>query len=250
MFRWLILILLITKWERSKPLLSSFANKLNKVTFIYPTGTQSERDLFICPENSACNIIHKRFWLPPLVERMCRCPQRHECKWLWTEEANNYTMMLDNRSQIKFCSDLSELPSCSLKKVAVQEIVKTSSSNTTDIGAQKNRFGQKLIKQRDQRNVTSFCHCKEPHYWKLRANSTKFDEVTHTRQQSYVCSKLKKCISKELCGYIRTDTYSTYYRCSCPKGHMCISKDKTLYKMEEMLFNGRGYKAFCYPVKN
>jgi len=64
---------------------------------------------------SACNVIHKRYFYRPVVERLCRCPGGDECPWEWNEpphygdkkknrrkhRKDSKTMMIGSRTQIK-----------------------------------------------------------------------------------------------------------------------------------------------------
>ncbi|XP_076634665.1 uncharacterized protein LOC143348392 [Colletes latitarsis] len=38
-----------------------------------------ESDLHECEINEACNVIHNRFWVSSLTERLCRCSNGKEC---------------------------------------------------------------------------------------------------------------------------------------------------------------------------
>lgn len=66
-----------------------------------PVQAISERDLPICPPNAVCSVLHNRYWMSPIVKRLCRCLRRIECPWEWTDYPDNNTMHLDNRSQLK-----------------------------------------------------------------------------------------------------------------------------------------------------
>jgi len=67
---------------------------------------------------SACNVVHKRYFYPPVIERLCRCPDRTECPWEWSnpprypgaiglpagqgqQKRDPYTVMISSRSQSK-----------------------------------------------------------------------------------------------------------------------------------------------------
>ncbi|KAL0270835.1 UNVERIFIED_CONTAM: hypothetical protein PYX00_008116 [Menopon gallinae] len=167
-------IKLIFALAESPALLLSTAIRINKVIVSYPSGVISERDLNVCELRSACNIIHKRFWLPPMVERLCRCPHRNECPWTWSD-ADNQTVYLNNRSQMKFCSPVSDLPVCTQKKSAIT--VSTLRTATDDAKPTKNHTelqnGDRSRRHNEHRNITISCNCQEPHYWKLKSNATK-----------------------------------------------------------------------------
>lgn len=63
-----------------------------------------------------------------------------------------------------------------------------------------------------------------------------------------ICFLMQKrmCESLEFCGYARTDLYSTYYRCTCPEKHLCIFKNKIQVNIQELLYSGPAYMAYCY----
>lgn len=54
------------------------------------------------------------------------------------------------------------------------------------------------------------------------------------------------CETEDFCGYARTDLFSIYYRCTCPSGNLCIFKNKTVFDVQELLYTGPAYKAYCY----
>lgn len=60
-----------------------------------------ESDLHECKINEACNVIHNRFWVSSLTERMCRCPKGKECPWQWTKELRNSSLPLNNKSHME-----------------------------------------------------------------------------------------------------------------------------------------------------
>lgn len=69
------------------------------------------------------------------------------------------------------------------------------------------------------------------------------NEKVHTF--SYVFFQLKDCNTGDFCGFIRTDYYSTYTKCTCPYGHLCLHKDRQESTTYEMLFYGTSYRAEC-----
>lgn len=71
----------------------------------YMYKAKSERDLGICEQYNVCNIVHRRFWFPNQIERLCKCPNREECPWKWSTDTNQ-TMPLDNRSQLKVLNNI------------------------------------------------------------------------------------------------------------------------------------------------
>jgi len=66
----------------------------------------------------------------------------------------------------------------------------------------------------------------------------------------YVSFQLKDCNTGEFCGFIRTDYYSTYTKCTCPYDHLCLHKDREESTTYEMLFYGTSYRAECTLLRN
>lgn len=61
--------------------------------------TTGELTLDECGKDQVCNVVHRRFWMPNLAERLCRCPNGEECPW--SEEIDNSSIVLNNRSILK-----------------------------------------------------------------------------------------------------------------------------------------------------
>lgn len=64
-----------------------------------------ESDLHECGINEACNVIHNRFWVSSLTERLCRCPSGKECPWQWMKQLGNWSLSLNNRSYMEVRQD-------------------------------------------------------------------------------------------------------------------------------------------------
>lgn len=62
-----------------------------------------ESDLHECKLDEVCSMIHDRFWVSKLTERLCRCPNGHECPWQWTKELGNTSISLNNKSRMEVC---------------------------------------------------------------------------------------------------------------------------------------------------
>ncbi|XP_050540753.1 kappa-scoloptoxin(11)-Ss1a-like [Daktulosphaira vitifoliae] len=204
----------------------------NKAIYLYPGQTKSERDLNICEQYSVCNIVHLRFWFPPQIERLCKCPNREECPWKWSTD-DKRTMLLNNRSQLKFCEPVYDLPDCTNK---------FSESITIERHKEDNNIQVKAKVQ---------CYCPQKTTWELiRHNQNDHHNTTIDKsyiKDMYKCKKLKDCNASEFCGYIRTDYFSTYTKCSCPYGNLCLHKDKNEISAYEMFFHGMSYRAECTP---
>ncbi|XP_069701227.1 uncharacterized protein [Periplaneta americana] len=214
--------------------------KSDSVDLVYPPQAHSERGLAVCEPNAVCNILYRRFWFRMRIERMCRCPQRLECSMDWSFKRDNHTMTLNNRSQLKFCQDVAELPQCSTKSQAL-----TVTTQTVTTLSKLNDVPPTVTQQTI---AVAACNCQPNYYWKKH---NQFDNdygngTVHTNTV-YRCMKLRKCNVKEFCGNMRTDYYFTYYQCSCPMGHMCLQKDNKHYNVSELLYSGPAYKAVCTP---
>lgn len=216
---------------------TSMDTKLPPVHYEYPGPAISERDLPICTHFTVCSVLRKRYWMKPIVQRLCRC-SRGECATEWTDYPENRTMHLDNRSQLKFCDDVSDLSECSQNKSAltVTEVTTGLESNTTTVEDRK-------------LSVNVSCFCSTAFVWEEQPQKQVIQNPENgtTIITQYKCKPMKKCSSLQFCGNVRADYFSTYYQCSCPIGHMCLYKNRTLIKGNELLYNGQVYQAFCYP---
>nr|CAD7574604.1 unnamed protein product [Timema californicum] len=243
-------ILLLALVPLSTASFATTTNNEDDVDFVYPGEARSERGLPECSNHGICSTLHRRFWLPLLVERLCRCPSRTECPWHWNN-TDHHTMSLDNRSQLKFCENVSSLLPCTPNQAAIVKL-KTTDNNPTD-----------YINSTMFTSYTAACYCPPRHYWKQFNKTSISDQGNGTRAEHTIykcvkvhtliiimflsCVQLRKCSSMQFCGNTRADHYSTYYRCSCPFGHMCLIKDQTKYQVKELLFQGSAYKTTCIP---
>ncbi len=79
---------------------------------------RSERDLPNCATaNTVCSILQKRYWIPSILNRYCRCPEGVDCPADWTGpddvtvsnvtslvrviKGPAYSLPLNNRAQMK-----------------------------------------------------------------------------------------------------------------------------------------------------
>ncbi|XP_049862515.1 U-scoloptoxin(11)-Sm2a-like [Schistocerca gregaria] len=229
----LIVFLLISTLNFTHSVLSNINDSdSNEVEISYRGNSRSERSLPICELNVACNIVHKRFWFPIKVERLCRCHNTFQCSQQWSQIPDNYTMMLSNRSQLKFCNNISELQKCTTDEPAIQ-----LQSVTATIP--RGRSKKPLV----QTKAVVKCNCPMGRYWK-RINAEADNETSTT---VYQCADAKKCETNEICGYARADMYSIYYQCSCPAGNLCLFVDYNTYNVTELFYSGAAYQALCTP---
>ncbi|XP_015608336.1 uncharacterized protein LOC107274090 isoform X1 [Cephus cinctus] len=222
----LSVILLIFLVDRSFAIYKVINSKSSAVAFKYNDGVQGESGLHECQLDEVCSAVHKRFWMPTLSERFCRCSNGIECPWQWDKNPDNVSMTLNNRSHLKFCT--TKKTTCTHKQLAVTVYGKGNSSNAYLV----------------PHNVTVNCLCPKTHYWKLQKYSY---EENDNIIQVFRCVKQRMCERFEFCGNVRSDLYSVYYQCTCPWGHLCIYKDKMLDNVQELLYSGPAYRAYCYP---
>lgn len=62
---------------------------------------EGESDLHHCKPYEVCNVVHDRFWVSGLTERLCRCPDGQKCPWQWTKIIDNSSLSLNNKSILK-----------------------------------------------------------------------------------------------------------------------------------------------------
>lgn len=132
---------------------------------------------------------------------------------------------------MQFCSPINHLKQCDSHRTAL-------TTETLSGQGIKTRF-----------NVKVECSCSSHQRWKHFRTTQHITTInsTTTVRTEYKCSPLKRCHTLEVCGNVRTDYNSIYYSCSCPIGHFCEYKDKSLYNVEELLYKGSAYKALCVP---
>uniref|UniRef100_A0A8D8R3T2 Uncharacterized protein n=2 Tax=Cacopsylla melanoneura TaxID=428564 RepID=A0A8D8R3T2_9HEMI len=206
-------------------------SKLDGIVFLYPGEARSERDLRNCSMNDVCGVVHKRFWLSPTVERLCRCDDKdkEDCPWNWNEDYTDpYTMYLDSRSQLKFCNKISEVKKCTEREKALE------------------------VSDKTQLIATAQCYCPPYNYWALGRHES---EVHHNgsmfTNDAYRCKPLPKCTEHQFCGFIRADIFSTYFRCSCPRGDLCLhstnKKKAEPLNAAELFFYGPALRGYCMP---
>ncbi|CAL7943194.1 unnamed protein product [Xylocopa violacea] len=205
--------------------------KSTNVTFKYSDDIKGESDLHECQTNEVCNVIHDRFWVSSLTERLCRCSNGKECPWQWTRELGSSSVSLNNKSHMEFCTPIKNLSMCTKKEEAIQ------------VSGKSDRNNSYLIPH----TVTLNCVCPQSHYWRLQKYDYKVNDFI---TQTFKCVKKRRCDTREFCGHIRADLYSTYYRCTCPENHLCIFEDRNRENVQELLYSGPVYKGYCVPFKN
>lgn len=92
-------------------------------------------------------------------------------------------------------------------------------------------------------NISFKCRCRDPNYWKLAASDEGNNRV-------YQCSSLHLCKTGEFCGNVNY-LNALYQSCLCPKHHICVHNGGTPHThISELLYEGRGWKAYCQRVGN
>lgn len=64
----------------------------------------------------ACNLAHKRFWLTPITERLCRCPDRSECPLHFNGLNDTHSQHVSNRAQLKVRSSGLGMTGCPVNR--------------------------------------------------------------------------------------------------------------------------------------
>lgn len=92
--------------------------------------------------------------------------------------------------------------------------------------------------------VTVGCRCRYPNYWRL--NSTPTDSTA-----TYKCGSLPLCKTGDFCGNVNYDLNALYQSCLCPRNHICVHNGGiTHYYISEVLYRGKGWKAYCQPLSD
>ncbi|XP_066951808.1 uncharacterized protein [Macrobrachium rosenbergii] len=207
---------------------------------LYGKGRRSERDLPVCATPAeACNLAHRRYWLTPITERLCRCADKSECPLHFTSLNDTQSQHVSNRAQLKFCSPIvEELPLCANGEPALK-IKKVERK-----GSPYPPFGTVKTEGVDTHS-TLLCHCPWPNRWTLSQTTTTSPTETFLL---YTCDQLPKCKTEEECGHIRADTLESYYSCSCPEQHVCVfERPQRAAFTSELHFEGHAYTAQCTP---
>lgn len=240
----LLLLLLLTTTQAKNNLKNVIlpGGGSERVLFFYPPGFNDDLDLPICSSvSAACSVVHRRFWMPTIAERLCKCPLGSVCSPVWDDNDNKH-ILINNRSQIKLCSSVEVFPTCTGENIEEISVHSITSPDYTDTPI--SRRTQTLIK-----SLTVTCYCPIAHgdthrYWLHTHNITHTDG---TITQYYKCHKLSYCSSYEFCGNIRADTFSSYYRCYCPPQHLCTAQNFTTSTAQEISYYGPTYSGVCLP---
>ncbi|MPC08329.1 hypothetical protein E2C01_000911 [Portunus trituberculatus] len=220
---------------------SGVLRHLVKGTYLlYTNGRRSERDLPVCASKAeACNLAHRRYWLTPITERLCRCKDRSECPLHFTALQDPLAQHVTNRGQLKFCgSFIEKLSQCKEGEVALKmQLVRRPNAPPYSSSTPS-----KVIDP----HTTLLCRCPWPYAWSLTNATT---SATRTeRTYLYTCQELPMCRRGEKCGYIREDTLETYYTCSCPEQQLCMFRGpQSTVTTSQLHYIGKAYIGRCTP---
>ncbi|XP_026762632.1 uncharacterized protein LOC113521320 [Galleria mellonella] len=205
---------------------------------LYYYGSESERNLPACEEKQACSVLLLRYWQDPALVRLCRCAARMRCDAI---APSNSLIELNNRAYFQFCKPITDWPECS--NIDSPLIVETS----------YDRINPDEIEELHHRNIELTppkiifnCRCRNPNYWRPKSNTDDNDAI-----HVYRCSFLPLCETGEFCGNVNYDLNALYQSCLCPKNHICVHNGGVTYDyISELLYRGRGWKAYCQSIKN
>ncbi|KAG8189923.1 hypothetical protein JTE90_009066 [Oedothorax gibbosus] len=187
-----------------------------KAYTVYGNGATSERNLPLCSgPRESCNVIRRRFWLSPLVHRLCKCPDLTDCRTEWSQDKR--TIAFNARAQLKFCSQVGDLESCQGSRTVAAEI-------------------------RPNGTISINCFCGQGHYFRKLYN----DEAG----QYFECLPLGSCTNGDFCGQITANSYETYHVCTCPSRHICVLQNRELEYVNEFLYQGQAYRGTCQNSEN
>ncbi|XP_041987492.1 uncharacterized protein LOC121739205 [Aricia agestis] len=203
-------------------------------TELYYYGIEeSERGLASCGAGAACAALLRRYWRPRALLRLCRCGRRRRCD---TPAPADHHIQLNNRATLQFCKPITDWPECKITDVPLTVASTLERMNPDEIESLHHRNIQLAPP-----TVTVTCRCRQPFYWKLHAAND-----TH---HSYRCASLPPCQSGEFCGNVSDDLQSLYQSCLCPANHMCVHDGGISHvQISELLYSGRGWRAFCRPI--
>ncbi|XP_035458322.1 uncharacterized protein LOC118281736 [Spodoptera frugiperda] len=196
---------------------------------------ESERSLPLCNDRQACSALILRYWRAPALVRLCRCARRMRCD---TRAHNDSLIELNNRAHLQFCKPVTDWPECNINENALS-IVTTHYQMNPDKLEELHHVNMQLTPP----NITFNCRCRNPNYWKLSS--------TEDTNRKYRCASLPLCKTGEFCGNVNHDLNALYQSCLCPKHHICVHNGGVTHMhISELLYEGRGWKAYCQRIEN
>lgn len=141
----------------------------------------------------------------------------------------------------QFCNAITDWPTCSSNDTHLTVETRYERMNPDEIEELHHKKVQ-LVPPK----ITFGCQCREPNYWKLKPGSEENDTI-----REYQCSSLPLCKSEEFCGNVNYDLNSLYQSCLCPKHHICVHNGGVTFdSISELLYIGKGWRAYCRRVGN
>ncbi|XP_068618497.1 uncharacterized protein [Battus philenor] len=217
--------------------LSSIANcDEDEDPVLYYYGLEeSERGLSPCNAHQACSALLLRYWRAPALVRLCRCARRQRCD---TRADPTQLVEINNRAFFQFCTPITKWTECSASDTALVVETRYERMNPDELEEMHHKNVQLTPPK-----VTLNCRCRYPNYWRLNSSL----DTLHT----YRCGYMPPCRSGEYCGNVNYDLNALYQSCLCPRNHMCVhSGGITHYYMSELLYHGKGWKAYCQPIND
>ncbi|CAG0894480.1 unnamed protein product [Darwinula stevensoni] len=100
--------------------------------------------------------------------------------------------------------------------------------------------------RRIHQETQTTCFCPQWRHWvKIPPNTQQEVNATIPEKHDYACAQLNVCREREKCGNMRTDFFSTYYHCTCPMNHLCITEGRDRAIVSEMHYQGPAFQSVC-----
>lgn len=150
--------------------------------------------------------------------------------WIW--------FWFKNKIFFQFCQPVNDWPECVMNDTALNVVTTYQRMNPDEL-ENMHHMNKQLVPP----NITFSCRCRNPNYWKLNSS----DDTNHT----YRCSSLPLCKTGEFCGNVNYDLNALYQSCLCPRHHMCVHNGGITHThISELLYAGRGWKAYCQRIED
>jgi hypothetical protein len=131
-----------------------------KILCDFNTVQSEDSDVAICGELDICNIVHKPYWGINQVQKLCKCPEGSYCRAKYIP-GDEYSLPVNDRTQMKFCSKLIDLEEKLPKCEDGQEAIKVKTLYVID----------------QVKNVSASLHCicnfDDPVYWAYKSRTGK-----------------------------------------------------------------------------
>lgn len=139
---------------------------------------KEDSEVAICEQFDICNLVHNPKFGINSVEKLCKCPDGSFCPTSFSPNDGSI-LLINSRTQMKFCSPLSELES------------KLEMCNENEVAIQLKKIY--LIDQVQNMSASLLCNCNHdgPNYWKYHSRVGQFvasDEKLFEVLDNYQCS--------------------------------------------------------------